>query len=133
MEESTQVRILAVDDDESALYLIRRMLEKIGHTVTPAQDAEEALQCLNHESQTIDLVITDIVMPDIDGWELARRIKELDPLMPIVAFTGLGPEDILPNLHVNGISHAIFKPVTVDQLKVAINDVLELKRRQMKS
>ena len=81
-------RILVVDDDEPLRALIEEILLTADYAVTTAANGQQALQCLNQQS--FDLVITDLVMPDLDGTELIRQIRRDQPTLPIVAVSGAG-------------------------------------------
>ena len=63
------------------------MLEKSGFAVIPASSAQQALDILN--AQTVDLVLTDLLMPGLNGLELARKIKERTPELPIILLSGV--------------------------------------------
>jgi CheY-like chemotaxis protein len=92
MPESRSV-ILCVDDEAVPLTLRRFVLEKSGFAVIPASSATEALDILN--AQVVDLVLTDLLMPGLSGLELARKIKERRPALPIILLSGVNelPED----------------------------------------
>jgi PAS domain S-box-containing protein len=77
------VNIVSVDDDDEARKIVSLILQHAGATVTPCASATEALDALRLKQA--DLVITDIAMPYIDGYELARRIREATPKLPIIA------------------------------------------------
>lgn len=83
-------RILAVDDDSSALGALRQILQSRGYDVTTAPSGEEALEIL--ASQTFDLVILDVAMPGISGFDVCRKIRE-DPRsedVPVIFLTAKG-------------------------------------------
>jgi two-component system cell cycle response regulator CpdR len=79
-------RILLAEDDDSLRIFLGNALKRAGHDVDAYGDGEEALTAL--EAQSFDLLLTDIVMPGLDGIELARRAAEIDPAMKIVFITG---------------------------------------------
>ena len=79
-------KILLAEDDDSLRGFLMNALKKAGHSVKDCGDGEEALSLL--EREVFDLLLTDIVMPGLDGIELARRGAELDPAMKIVFITG---------------------------------------------
>ena len=79
-------RILLAEDDDSLRGFLGKALQRAGHQIDTFGDGEEALVAL--ETQTYDLLLTDIVMPGLDGIELARRASEIDPGMKIVFITG---------------------------------------------
>jgi two-component system response regulator CpxR len=92
MPESRSV-ILCVDDETVPLTLRRMVLEKSGFAVVPATSATEALDIL--KAQAVDLVLTDLLMPGLSGLDLARKIKERTPALPIILLSGVNevPED----------------------------------------
>ncbi len=79
-------KILLAEDDSSLRLFLTAALRRAGHEVQAHEDGEGALTAL--EREVFDLLLTDIVMPGIDGIELARRGAELDPAMKIVFITG---------------------------------------------
>jgi CheY-like chemotaxis protein len=124
MEVHSKANILVVDDEELIRDVVCLMLKTLGYEPTSALHAFEALNLI----QSVDgfqLVLTDINMPAIDGWEFARRVKELKPCLPIVALTGDSPSDVLHRLKSSGISHALFKPIEMSDLKGALASILE--------
>jgi two-component system cell cycle response regulator CpdR len=79
-------RILLAEDDDSLRQFLTANLKRAGHEVEAHEDGESAWEDLQRASY--DLLLTDIVMPGLDGIELARRAAELDPAMKIVFITG---------------------------------------------
>jgi CheY-like chemotaxis protein len=79
--------ILCVDDEKVPLLVRSRVLEKAGHEVLRANSAVEALELL--QSRSVDLVLTDLLMPGMTGEELAAKLKLLNPLLPIILFSGV--------------------------------------------
>ena len=78
--------ILCVDDNEQALSVRKFMLETRGYRVLAALNGHEALEIF--QAGNIDLVLSDLVMPQMDGNELVRRMKEISPEIPMVLFSG---------------------------------------------
>jgi CheY-like chemotaxis protein len=116
--------ILVVDDDPSTLQAMKRVLEPMGYQVTVATAGHDAIRLLTREPA--DLVITDMLMPHGDGFELIIALHRNFPTLPVVAMSGgghLGPEAYLGmarSFRVNGI---LKKPVTRDELLLAIKAV----------
>ena len=81
-------RILLAEDDDSMRGFLAKALKKAGHDVSPVADGEEGLDTLGDRAGVYDLLLTDIVMPGIDGIELARRAAEIDPALKIMFITG---------------------------------------------
>ncbi len=77
-----------VDDEELYRRALERILTRVGHTVTTARDAGEALAAVS--SQPLDLVLADVRMPGLSGLELVRQIHELEPDLPCIVITGYG-------------------------------------------
>jgi DNA-binding NtrC family response regulator len=80
--------ILVADDEELYRRALERILARVGHTVVTARDATEALRVLTQ--QPVDLVLSDIQMPGINGLELVRQIHEVSPDLPCIVITGYG-------------------------------------------
>ena len=80
--------ILVVDDEEMFRRALGRILARVGHQVSEARDAAEALSLLSHGG--LDLVVADVRMPGLNGLELVRQIHEIDPDLPCIVITGFG-------------------------------------------
>ena len=120
MHNHQKVRILVVDDSKVVLTMVCQLLTRLGYETISAENGRKALRIIESDND-LNLVMTDINMPEMDGWELALRIKSLKPSIMIIALTGEAPISILPKLNGSGISQALFKPFKIDLL----NDVLE--------
>jgi CheY-like chemotaxis protein len=81
------ITILCVDDEETALFLRKAVLEKFGFDVITAQSARHAVQIL--AERRVDLLLSDLLMPDIPGTELARIAKQRYPDLPVVIVSGV--------------------------------------------
>jgi two-component system cell cycle sensor histidine kinase/response regulator CckA len=79
-----------VDDEPTSLLVRSRVLEKAGYDVVPANSAEAALGILT--LQSVDLVLTDLLMPGMNGAELAREVKIRNPRLPVILFSGVNEE-----------------------------------------
>ena len=86
MATQTMARILLTEDDESLRLFLSRALEAAGHTVSQAEDGYAALPMI--EAGGIDLLLTDIVMPGLDGIELAQRARVMQPGLRVMFITG---------------------------------------------
>ena len=113
--------ILIVDDEELDRVLISSILETEGHEVSFASQGDVALKVLGEKR--IDLVITDLVMPEFNGLRLIREMREREPKARIIAISGAAPEqlDIAEDY---GANKTLFKPVSWDKLMEAVNEVL---------
>jgi putative two-component system response regulator len=118
-------RILVVDDDENILNLEKTILEQKGFAVTPAAGGAEALRIL--ESAVFDLVLLDVMMPEVDGFTVCRKIKE-DPRLkdvPVIFLTAKGGGDALAEGFESGAVMYINKPFTANKLLTIVNTMLE--------
>ncbi len=118
-------RILVIDDDEAFRTMLRRTLERAGHEVTEAAEGAAALTALSE--QTIDLVITDIIMPGMEGLETIRALRRSMPELKIIAMSGGGrmkPEGYLEAAHAFGAVHVLTKPFENKDLFAAIKRAL---------
>ena len=118
-------RILVVDDDENILNLEKTILEQKGFAVTMAAGGPEALALL--EKETFDLILLDVMMPEIDGFEVCRRVKENERLkeIPVIFLTAKGGGDALAEGFESGAVMYINKPFTANKLLTIVNTMLE--------
>ncbi len=111
-------RILVVEDDQLLAHMIEVALKADGHEVQVAQNAEQAVKLA--EASPHDLVITDFVLPKMDGLDLAELLKRLSPATPILLITAYA-ERIQPQMgKVSNIDALLKKPFFVGQLQEAI-------------
>jgi len=90
--EPGSARILIVDDDPVVRLLLERLLTNAGYAVTTATHGAEALEAALRAERPVDLAITDIRMPHMDGWELGRRLSHHWPGLPILYLSGFTSE-----------------------------------------
>lgn len=118
--------ILLIDDEKPILEGLSAFFEDIGYQVITAQDGELGLEKFSKEN--IDIVLTDLRMPKMDGLEVMRSIAETDPDIPLIIISGAGrKEDIIKALRM-GAKDYITKPVDLDMLRHTVQQVLETKR-----
>ena len=99
--------LLAEDDDDMRRFLVRA-LEKAGHDVTSFSEGASAFEEV--KQATFDLLLTDIVMPEMDGIELARRAAELDPGLKIMFITGFAAVALNPDSRAPKDAKVLSKP-----------------------
>ncbi|NNF17467.1 MAG: response regulator [Gammaproteobacteria bacterium] len=80
--------VLLVEDEAPVRSVLKRSLENAHIKVLEACDGQDALHVLNETDEKIDIVVSDVVMPTMDGGSLARRLQELDPTLPVIFMTG---------------------------------------------
>jgi len=103
-------RILVVDDDQVVGKSFERVLTNKGYRVDTALSGREAFE--KYAGADFDMVFTDLRMPDQDGLEVARRIKEMNPWLPIVVVTGYGTPDAEAKAKAIGVAEFLQKPLT---------------------
>jgi CheY-like chemotaxis protein len=108
-------RILAVDDEPDLAAMLARMLKVDGHEVQVCSRGAEALALLAREP--FDLLLTDVSMPDMDGWEVARRAAALRPGLPIGLVTGWGTQYEHLDLAALGIAFVLSKPFSLAEAR----------------
>lgn len=117
-------RILMVDDSEVVLKIAEELLLESGHEVLAYTSSREALQQLR--TQTFELVITDIYMPDADGFEVIREAKRISPQTPIMAMSGMtGRMNMLKVAQHLGAFCTVMKPFTRTEFLTAVSTALE--------
>jgi two-component system CheB/CheR fusion protein len=123
-QDITGLRLLLVDDVEDAVLVMQSLLEMYGADVLVATGARQALQILG--SEQVDLLISDISMPDMDGYGLLREVRKMPryATLPAVAVTGLGREQDIAAAREAGFSAHLGKPLSVDRLLEIIPGLL---------
>ena len=120
-KEHGQPHILVVDDEETLRYLIREGVERSGYGCSVASDGLEALKIL--EEKGVDVVISDIMMPGMDGIELAKRIKE-EYDADVILITGFIEEYSYDSVIEIGVSDFLEKPIGIEELILRLRRVL---------
>jgi len=120
--ETQRNKIILVEDDESLGYLLSEYLAMNNFEVSWAKDG---LSCLNIlESDTFDLAILDIMLPDVDGFNLAKKIKNNHPSLPFIFLTARSLKiDVLKGFSVGAVDY-LKKPIDEEELVVRINSLL---------
>lgn len=119
--ERSQIRLLVVDDEDFVRELLRDMLEGEQCEVHVAESGSKAL-ALFRELQ-FDGVFTDVGMPGMSGWELAREIRQLDTNIPIAVITGWGEAVGSNEQKAAGVNWIVAKPFTADRISDLVNDI----------
>ena len=122
--------ILVVDDSQVQLKRTLFILEKANYSVFSAQDGTEALKLLNNRHPLPRLIITDIVMPNMDGYELCAKVKKNYPNIPIIVLTSHNDEDGLKKAFSAGAVDYLDIPFSKTELLVRINNILERVRAE---
>jgi putative nucleotidyltransferase with HDIG domain len=117
-------RILVVDDEEAVRGMVSALLERSGYATTAAEGAHEALQRLR-EGPNYDLVVSDVVMPEMDGLSLLRSIQTDHPGTPVVMVTALQDANVVTKAFRNGAVDYLVKPFAHAQLEIVVSRALE--------
>ncbi len=124
-EMGDSASILLVDDNDDARITVARILEMSGYGVVQAANAKSASALL--KDHTPDLVITDIFMPEGDGFEMLNELRDREPRIPVIAISGGGAQNGLDVLAIAGrlgAKRVLYKPFARRQLLDAIAEAL---------
>lgn len=127
--QTGRTRILIVDDDAHVRDLLRDILEKEGHTVVMAESGQQALAFF--KGSKFDAVFTDVGLPVMSGWEVARAVREVDALVPLAIITGWGEVVGSNQQKAAGVDWVVAKPFTVEQITRMAEEVSQ--RREGKN
>ena len=116
-------KLLIADDEEAVRYLLTGALQSELYEIDTVEDGEKAIQQM--EMKSYDLIITDYMMPQMDGLELTKRINEKYPFLPVILITACGPEN---NFIDSGITACFIKPFDISDLKSLIKKLLNTER-----
>jgi len=121
------LKILLIDDDEHVLANLCYFLNYKNYDVTSASDGLEGLELLENDQTKFDLIITDIIMPQINGISLISIIKKKFPDMPVIAITGWGeyPGEFAIECQADEV---LSKPFELSELEKAINKLISYKK-----
>ena len=122
--EQERETILLVEDEKKVQRFGQRALELLGYRVLTAANGQEALE-VYRSAERIDLVLTDIVMPEMGGRELMRELRKMNPRVKAVVVTGYAMEEDLRELREEGIVDVIHKPFDLSTLKEVVRHALD--------
>jgi signal transduction histidine kinase/ActR/RegA family two-component response regulator len=127
VKEGRSARILVIDDEDAVRDILSQMLRAEGHRVVLASDGEEGIKRFQNEE--FDIIFTDLGMPKISGWEVSKRIKGINPKVPIAMITGWGMEVNREKMSESGIDLIVSKPFDFDQVIRLVSEAMELKEK----
>jgi CheY-like chemotaxis protein len=116
--------ILLVDDEEAVLDLGAQMLEQLGYTVIEARGGAEAIEIYKTRRGSIDLVMLDMIMPEISGGDVCVAIKEINPQVRVLLSSGYSIEGQACTILKRGCDGFIQKPFSVEQLSMSVGKIL---------
>jgi len=120
-------KVLVVDDEERALSLMKTIMERLGYNVTALNGSLKALELFKKEPHQYDLILTDLIMPDLTGDKLVLEIIAIRPDMPVIIISGF--TDAIDNDKFKQTSNKAFmsKPFKPQELAKTIRQVLDRK------
>jgi len=121
MKRRKTLKILVVENHEDTLQAMKMYLELEGHIADTAATMKEALAAATEN--TFDLVITDIGLPDGDGWELMRQLRERVPPVRAVAMSGYGWKEDLEKSRAAGFLAHLLKPLKISDLEAVLRKI----------
>jgi PAS domain S-box-containing protein len=116
--------ILLIDDEELVRLITSELLNELGYDVYSFSGGKKALQFYKDNYQTIDMVLLDKYMPEMDGLEVFKKIKEINSLAKIIILTGYNIDKKMEEMFDNESTRVIQKPVSIEKLSQTISDVL---------
>jgi len=123
--EPTKGTILFADDEQPIRTLVTSLLKTIGHTVLLAENGKEAVAIFNENQDTIDLVILDMVMPEMGGKQAFKELLEIKPDAKVLLCSGHGEEQYFHELFEAGASGFLQKPFQVEELFGKIDELIK--------
>jgi len=117
---------MIVEDEASVRKMVARILSDLGYTIIEASNGEEALDVAGqHSLEKINLLLTDVVMPQMGGIELSENIRQLNPAMKILFVSGYTGDTMFQRRFFEGNVQFLQKPFSVDKLAVKIREILD--------
>jgi PAS domain S-box-containing protein len=125
VKQGRQARILVIDDEEFVRSVLSRTLANVNHQVTLAANGEKGVQLFKEGK--FDMVLTDLGMPGMSGWEVCRMIKKISPDTPVGMITGWGAEMSQSKMDEYGLDFLISKPFDLNQILNVVAETMESK------
>jgi PAS domain S-box-containing protein len=117
--------IMLVEDEPQLMTVARKLLETLGFSVIEATNGIEALEQYNKNAADIRLVVTDIGMPLMNGYQLTAELKILAPTVPVIISSGFSEDDVTSKIPPGDIAGMICKPYNFDQIRKVLRGVVE--------
>ena len=116
--------VLLVEDEEAVRAFSARVLRNKGYNVLEARSGEVALEVMRDHGDPIDLLITDVVMPQLDGPGLVREVRAERPELKVIYISGYTERNLSHSLDLEGPTHFLAKPFTLKQFAEKVKEVL---------
>ncbi len=125
----SDLKLLVVEDQSEARAMMRNMLSEIGITqVFESADGREALSFLDSAFDFVDIILCDWNMPGLNGVELLRQLRSVDPDIPFLMITGRGDMESVVEAKTSGVTGYIRKPYSAKQLEAKIRIVAQARK-----
>lgn len=121
--KSIQPRILIVDDEFLTRWSLGQALSQEGYEVVAVENGKEAIEVAR--TQHFDFIITDLVMPELNGWKVLEILRETQPSPRVIIITAYGGEDIERMVKEKGALTYVEKPYIIDPIKKILREVLK--------
>ena len=116
--------VLVVEDEASVRSMVRRSLEAVGLTVVEAKNGREALDVVASRAERPKLVLTDVIMPELNGRELSEALASSQPELPVLFMSGYTGEDVLARSLLPETAQFIQKPFAPEELVARVRTLL---------
>ena len=125
--------ILIVDDEAHIRNLLRNCLSNMGYSIITSGDGESALVRQSEEGNRIRMVLLDLGMPGMGGWECLKRLRAINPKLPVLITTGYGGEDLPRRARQEGAVGVVSKPYQMEELCRSVREILDTSQLQRDS
>lgn len=119
----TGVKVLLVEDEKNQRILLKKILEKEGYVIGEAENGNAAIN--NFEAEDFDLVLLDQRLPDIQGLDVLQKIRDINPIIPVIIITAFANIHDAVNAMKHGAFHYLTKPVNPDELFLVMKNAFE--------
>ena len=116
--------ILVIDDDKSICQMLDEMLSSDNYYIETFSDSPEAVE--RFYEYPFDVVITDLKMPDLSGWQVAKRVKEKNPSIPVIMITGSKTMYFEKSMAEFGVDYVLNKPFSMEKILEVVSESLFL-------
>ncbi len=127
--DNSHEKIIIIDDERRMCESLAALLAGDGYSVQTFQESREAIEVVRRER--VDLVVTDIKMPNMDGMEILRQVKEVDEGIPVILMTGFASLDTAIDAVALGAYDYLLKPVEFSHFELAVNRALDKRRSDL--
>jgi len=117
--------ILFVDDEEMVIDVGRAMLEKLGYHVVVSYNGKQAIEVIRQNAEKIDIVLLDLIMPEMDGGQTFDAIREINPTIPVILSSGYAINGQATEIMSRGCNGFIQKPFNISELSKKVRLILD--------